>query len=108
MLDDVIGLVMLVTGAALLAWLGTPAWRVGSGILWWSIAGLAAVLTVAISSVGALTIAGMVKQQARSAPIPDLTVAATAERVARGKAVADGFCSGCHSMTGTLTGGLDL
>jgi mono/diheme cytochrome c family protein len=29
-------------------------------------------------------------------------------RIARGKAVADGFCSACHSRSGTLTGGLDI
>src|SRR5262249_36819224 len=58
--------------------------------------------------VGALTVAGMVKQHARSAPLPDLEVAPTPERIARGKALADGFCSGCHSKTGTLTGGVDL
>jgi mono/diheme cytochrome c family protein len=69
---------------------------------------LAAVLAVAVSSVSALTIAGMVKQDARSAPVPDLKVEATPERIARGKALVDGFCSACHSKTGTLTGGLDI
>src|SRR5262249_22030866 len=58
--------------------------------------------------VGALTVAGMVKQHTRSAPVSDLEVAPTPERIARGKALADGFCSGCHSKTGTLTGGVDL
>jgi mono/diheme cytochrome c family protein len=70
--------------------------------------GLAAVLAVAVSSVNALIIAGMVKQHARSAPVPDLKVEATPERIARGKALADSFCSGCHSKTGTLTGGVDI
>src|SRR6476661_212296 len=49
-----------------------------------------------------------VKQHARSAPVPDLEVEETPERIARGKALVDGFCSACHSRTGTLTGGLDL
>jgi len=52
--------------------------------------------------------AGLVKQHARSAPVPDLKVEATPVRIARGKAVADGFCSACHSSSGTLTGGLDI
>ena len=51
---------------------------------------------------------GMVKQHARKAPVPDLTVEATPERIARGKALADSFCSACHSKTGTLTGGGDV
>jgi len=70
--------------------------------------GLAAALAVTVSSVSALLIAGMLKQHARSAPIPDLKVEATPERIARGKALVDGFCSACHSTTGTLTGGLDI
>lgn len=44
----------------------------------------------------------------RGAPVPDLKVEATPERIARGKAFVDGFCSACHSTTGTLTGGLDI
>jgi len=51
---------------------------------------------------------GMVKQHARKAPVPHLTVEATPERIARGKALADSFCSACHSKTGTLTGGGDV
>jgi mono/diheme cytochrome c family protein len=74
----------------------------------WGGVALAAVLAVAVSSVSALAIAGMVKQHARSAPVPDLKVEATPERIARGKALVDGFCSACHSKTGTLTGGLDI
>src|SRR5258707_9861381 len=70
--------------------------------------GLAAVLVVAVSSVAALTIVGMVKQHARRAPVPDLKVEATPERIARGKALVDGFCSACHSTTGTLTGGFEI
>jgi mono/diheme cytochrome c family protein len=66
------------------------------------------VLAMAASFAVALTIVGMVKHRARSAPGPDLKVEATPERIARGQAVVDGFCSGCHSQTGTLTGGFDL
>ena len=33
---------------------------------------------------------------------------ATPGRIARGKVVADGFCSACHTKTGVLTGGLDI
>ena len=65
-------------------------------------------LAVAASSVSALTIAGMAKQHARSAPVPDLKVEATPEQIARGKALVDGFCGACHSKTGTLSGGFDI
>jgi Cytochrome C oxidase, cbb3-type, subunit III len=30
------------------------------------------------------------------------------EQIMRGQQISDGFCSGCHSKTGTLTGGLDV
>jgi mono/diheme cytochrome c family protein len=103
-----LGLVAMVAAATLLAWAGIRAWRVSNGFLKWGGAGLAAVSVVVASSASALTLVGMVKQHARSAPVPDLKVEATPERIARGKTVVDGFCSACHSSTGTLTGGLDV
>jgi hypothetical protein len=69
---NVIDLVMLIATAALLIWSGFRAWRVRNSFLKWGGVGLAAVLAVAVSSVSALTIAGMVKQHARSAPGDDL------------------------------------
>jgi mono/diheme cytochrome c family protein len=48
------------------------------------------------------------KLHARSAPAPDLKVGGTPEQIQRGQAISDGFCSACHSKTGTLTGGLDI
>jgi hypothetical protein len=39
----------------------------------------------------------------RSAPIPDLKVEATPERIARDKTLIDGFCSARHSKTGRLS-----
>ena len=102
-----LALVAMVAAAALLAWSGSRAFRVSNSFLKWGGTGLAAVLVVVVSSASALTLVGMVKQHARSAPVPDLKVEATPERIARGKTVVDGFCSACHSSTGTLTGGLD-
>ena len=55
------------------------------------------------ASVSALTIAGMINQHARSAPIPDFKVEATPERIARDKTLIDGFCSARHSKTGRLS-----
>src|ERR1700704_7018199 len=50
----------------------------------------------------------LVKLHAPSAPTLDVKVAGTPEQIVRGQALSDGFCSGCHSRAGTLTGGLDL
>jgi mono/diheme cytochrome c family protein len=69
---------------------------------------LAAVFSAAVSLIGVIMVVGMVKLHARSAPALDLKVAGTPEQIVRGQAISDGFCSGCHSGTGTLTGGLDL
>jgi hypothetical protein len=67
--------------------------------------GLAVVLAMAVSSVSDLTMVGIVKQHARNAPVPNLKDETAPERIAPGKAVVDGYCSACHSKTGSLTGG---
>jgi mono/diheme cytochrome c family protein len=51
---------------------------------------------------------GLIKLHARSAPASELKVAGRPEQIVRGRAISDGFCSGCHSKTATLTGGLDV
>jgi mono/diheme cytochrome c family protein len=107
-MQNIISLVALIAVAGLLVWSVFCAWRIRSPILKWSGAGLLALLAVAASSASALTAVGMIKQHSRSAPVPDIKVAATPELIARGKDIADGLCSGCHSKTGTLTGGVDL
>jgi mono/diheme cytochrome c family protein len=103
---NIVSLIALVLLAALLVWSGLRARRAKSRLVKWGGVGLAAALTVAVSSVSALTAAGLVKQHARSAFLPNLRIEPTPERIARGKAVADSFCSGCHSAA--LTGGGDL
>ena len=107
-MENIIILTVLIAIAALLIWSGIRAYRIQNRFLKWGGVGLAVVLAVVVSSVNALTIAGIVKQHGRSAPVPDLKVEATPERIERGKALADGYCSGCHSKTGTLTGGADI
>jgi mono/diheme cytochrome c family protein len=74
----------------------------------WGGASLAALLSTAVTLSGLILIVGLVKLHARSAPAPITKVAGTPERIQRGKAISDGFCSACHSKTGTLTGGLDI
>jgi mono/diheme cytochrome c family protein len=108
-MQDIIVLAALIAVAASLFWLGVRAWRVKNGFLKWSGIGVAATLVLAAASASALTIAGMVKQHARGAPVPDLKVEATPERTARGRMIAAGFCSACHAKDrSTLTGGIDL
>ncbi|WP_407168636.1 c-type cytochrome [Bradyrhizobium sp. ORS 111] len=45
---------------------------------------------------------------ARSAPPVTLNVIGTTAQIQRGREISNGFCSGCHSTKGTLTGGLNL
>ncbi|HWT99275.1 MAG TPA: c-type cytochrome [Terriglobales bacterium] len=42
------------------------------------------------------------------ASIPVLEVSGTPAQIERGQAIADSFCSACHSVTGLLTGGRDI
>ena len=48
---------------------------------------LTALLAAAVCLVSVLTIAGLFKLHARSAPVPDLKVAGTAEQIQRGQAI---------------------
>jgi mono/diheme cytochrome c family protein len=105
---NILGLMILIVAAVLLAWSSIRAWRQKNAFLKWAGAGLAALLAAVVSCASVLTAAGVLKQYGRSAPIPDLKVAGTPEQIQRGKAIANGFCSGCHSKTGDLTGGIDV
>jgi mono/diheme cytochrome c family protein len=105
---ELFALAALMLVAALLAWSGLHAWRTRNGLVKWSAAGLAALLSTAAALMSLISIVGLFKLHARSAPAPVTKVEATPERVRRGKAISDGFCSACHSTTGTLTGGLDV
>src|SRR5215468_3973663 len=105
---NIIGLVMLIATAALLAWSSVRAWRQKNGFLKWGCAGLAVLLATAVSLISVLTIAGLFKLRTRSAPVPDLKIVGTSEQIQRGQAIADSFCGACHSRTGPLTGGVDI
>lgn len=105
---DLLSLAMLIATAALLVWSGLRAWRAKNGFLKWGGAGLAALLSTAATVVSVIMIVGLAELHARSAPTLDLKVAGTPEQIQRGQAISNGFCSGCHSKTGTLTGGLDV
>src|ERR1700761_6441469 len=99
---------MLIILAALLVWSSRRAWRAKNGFVKWGGTGLAALLSAAAVLVSGIMLIGLYDVHARSAPALDLKVAGTPEQIARGRAISDGFCSACHSKTGTLTGGLNL
>jgi mono/diheme cytochrome c family protein len=105
---NVIELVTLIAAAVSLVWTSIRAWSAKNSFLKWGGAGLAALLAAAVSSASVLMIAGLLKLHARSAPVPDLNLAATPEQIQRGQAISDSFCGACHSKTGTLTGGEDV
>ena len=105
----VFALLAMIAAAALLVWSGLCAWRGSNRFLKWGGVGLAAVLVVAVSCVAALTIVGMVKQHARGAPVPDLKVEATPERIARAQGPRRWLSRRLpFSTPARLTGGLDI
>jgi mono/diheme cytochrome c family protein len=107
-MPDLLALAMLIAAAALSAWSSLRASRAKNNFLKWGGAGLAALLSATLASASVIMIVGLFKLHARSAPAPDLKVGGTPEQIQRGRAISDGFCSACHSKTGTLTGGLDI
>jgi mono/diheme cytochrome c family protein len=94
--------------ATLLAWFGLRAWRAKNGFIKWGGTSLAALLSTAAALLSLIMVVGLFKLHARTASAPVTKVASTPEQIQRGKAISDGFCSACHSKTGTLTGGLDI
>jgi mono/diheme cytochrome c family protein len=97
--------VISITVNGLLIWSGFRAWRVKNRLLKWSGAALAAVLSAAATAISVLLIAGLFRLHARTAPVVTLNVPGTPEQIRRGEEISNGFCSGCHSKTGTLSGG---
>lgn len=105
---ELLGPALSITTAALLARSSLRAWKAENKFLKWIGTGLAALFSAAISVISVIMIVGLFKLHARGAPGLDLKVAVTPEQILRGQAISNGFCSGCHSTTGTLTGGLDV
>jgi len=105
---ELLALVMLIVIATLLAWLSLRAWLTGNGLIKWVITSLAALSSAAVTLICLFVIVGLFKLHSRSAPAPVTEGAGTLEQIQRGKAISDGFCSACHSKTGTLTGGLEV
>ena len=105
---ELLALAVLMIIATLLTWLSLRAWRTKNGLIRWGGSVLAALLSTAVTLLSLILIVGLFNLHARSAPAPITKVAGTPEQIQRGRAISDGFCSACHSKTGTLTGGLDI
>ena len=67
-MHDIVGVMAVIAVAALLIWAGFLARQVANRFLKWSGVMLAAVLALAVSSVGALMTVGLVKQHAEHDP----------------------------------------
>ena len=72
-----VALAAMVSLIAFLVWSGVRAWRAKRPVAKWGGVVLAVALALPLTGVSALTAAGIVKQHARSAPVPDLKVEAT-------------------------------
>jgi mono/diheme cytochrome c family protein len=105
---DLLAVATLIIIATLFAWSSLRAWRAKNGFIKWGGTGLAALLSAAVTLISGIVLVGLFEMHARSAPASDLKVAGTSEQIERGRAISDGFCSACHSKTGTLTGGLNI
>ena len=92
----------------LLIWSGVRAWRAESRFLKWSGTILASLFSTVLAGISVLLIIGLFKLHARTAPAVALTISATPAQIQRGEDISNGFCSGCHSKTGTLTGGNNI
>jgi hypothetical protein len=105
---DIVYPALLAVLSVLLAWCSVRAWRSKKALLKWAGACSAALIAVVVFVPAVLMSAGLVKRSARTAAIPNLTVAGTPDQIARGRAIANSFCGARHSETGTLTGGKDI
>jgi cytochrome c553 len=102
---------VIVIIAIAFGWLAWRAWHVRKPLLKWVGGVLSGLLTLVLTLVSVVALIGMVKfYRPRSAPIPDVTVAATSEQIQRGEYLANSFCTSCHSPNGELPliGGPDL
>jgi len=107
MLNVIILAILIVLAVLLFRW-GILAGRLRNPFVKWLGMSLSLLVAVAVSAVSVLAIIGLVKANARTAPVPVLELTGTPEQIKRGQAIADSFCGACHTATGTLTGGIDI
>jgi mono/diheme cytochrome c family protein len=107
-MSNILLLLLLIAVAVFLAWLTNRARRIHNRLGKLSAVSAAAVLMLIAWSLSLLTVAGLIKQHGRTAPVPTVKIAATPEQVRRGEAIAASFCGGCHSRYGPMIGGMDV
>ena len=105
---ELLGPAISVTANVLFIWSGFRAWRIKNAILKWSGVSLAALLSTVATAISVLLVVGLFKLHARTAPAVALNISPTPEQIQRGEEISNGFCSSCHSKTGTLTGGNNI
>jgi mono/diheme cytochrome c family protein len=105
---ELLGPAISVTANVLLIWSGFRAWRIKNAFLKWSGVSLAALLSTVATAISVLLVVGLFKLHARTAPAVVLKLSPTSEQIQRGEEISNGFCSSCHSKTGTLTGGNNI
>src|SRR3569833_2096427 len=69
---------------------------------------LLAILSISAVSASVMALAGIIKANGRTAPIPNVHIIGNRERIERVAQIADSFCGACHTKTGPLTGGVDI
>jgi len=111
MIGNLVGLIVLIALAIGFAWLTRRAWRSKRGPIKWVGVVLAGLPTLLLGLLSVFAAAGMVKTYTpRGSPAPDITLAGTAEQIARGEHLAYAFCASCHSLNDQLplSGGRDV
>jgi mono/diheme cytochrome c family protein len=105
---ELLGPAISVSANVLLIWSGFRAWRIKNAFLKWSGVSLAALLSTVATAISVLLVVGLFKLHARTAPAVLLKLSPTSEQIQRGEEISNSFCGGCHSKTGTLTGGNNI
>jgi mono/diheme cytochrome c family protein len=110
MMSYFVYLAILIVIATLLAWCSIRLWssRGEHRFLQWVGAALGSLLALATITACVLVTIALVKLNSRRAPVPNLLVSMDPASIERGREIADGFCGGCHTRTGSLTGGVDI
>ena len=111
MLGNILIWLAIVAVTVFLGWLAVRAWRTKNKAVKWGGVIVSGLLMMVMALVSMVFLNGMIKAYApRSAPLPDLTIAATSAQIERGRHLANSFCASCHSTTSELplTGGVDL
>ena len=106
---DIPGIAILLLLAGGSGWLLQLAWRAGQPVVKWLGTALAGLLTlVLVAALGLATMGYWKLNRTHDNPVPEVTIAVTAERVLRGERF-EPLCSSCHAgETGAPLAGRDF